>query len=96
MPSKYHILILLSILLKTFSYFNQEKRILIYPYSKYQKLLRKKKKSMKKRKTLLIIPKLSLLLFMSSKDFQNSNNLSKTNNEEIFTDYISLSDTTKK
>ena len=46
---------------------------------------------MKKRKTLLIIPKLFLLLFMASKDFQNS----KTKNEVIFTDYFSLSDIIK-
>ena len=89
MPSKYHIiLILVSILLKTFSYLSREKRILIYPHSKHKQLLRKKKKSMKKQKTLLIIPKLLLLLFMASKDFQNN----KTKDEVIFTDYFSLSD----
>ena len=94
MPSKYHsILILLSILLKTFSFLNQEKRILVYPYSRYRKLLRKTKKSEKKRKTSLIIPKFLLLLFMATNDFHSNNG--KTYNEEIVTDYISLSDTIK-
>ena len=44
---------------------------------------------------LLIIPKLLLFLFMASKDFQDGNNLCKTVNEEIFTDYISFSDIIK-
>ena len=92
---KYHILVpLLSILLITFGYLREEKRVLIYPNNNFKNIIRKKKWTITKKRTLLIIPKLLiLLLLVYSEDLQNKRNLSIGKMEGL--DYISVSNIVK-
>ena len=83
----------ISILLVTFGYLSQNKRVSIYSNITLKKHFLKKKRLIKNRKTMLMIPKLIIFLLIVSEDLQDKNLYTrKIDDRELFTlEYISIS-----